>query len=93
MNAKTKLIEILHGQCWNEWDPSVTRSIPGSICAELANAIIAAFPQIEKQPVRLNPTQFNVPHSKRYGFEQLDRFLSDEDRMQWLEKHYCEVFE
>lgn len=46
MNAKVKLIELLQGQCWKEFDVSVTHLIPKNICKELADAIIEEFPQI-----------------------------------------------
>jgi len=57
----------------------------------LSKAIIAKYPQITKKPVRLHPTQLNVPHSHRYAFEQLDRFYSSEDRQAWIDSHYVEL--
>jgi hypothetical protein len=105
MNAKTKLIEILHCQCWKEWDPSVTRSIPGSVCAELANAIIEAFPQIEKKPVTVYVKDIKrvvkwipmVKNSEEFRTDyQLDinsyEFPTSEERQQWIDEHYVEVF-
>lgn len=83
-----ELIDLIAGYQANGEDCIDARDID-----DLAKAIIAKYPQIEKKPVRLHPTQFNVAHSHRYGFEQLDRFRSDEERQAWIERHYCEVFE
>lgn len=86
MEAKEKLMHILMLVAAGEYMGELNWS-------KQADKIIEAFPQIEKKPVRLHPTQFNVAHSQRYGFEQLDRFRSDEERQAWIERHYCEVLE
>ena len=62
--------------------------------SDFAQAIIAKYPQIEKQPMKIEVYEYDTPSKKvEYAIKLFQPFDSKLDRMQWIEEHYCEVFE
>lgn len=82
MEAKEKLVKLLY-----EWEGHRFKD-------EIANAIIEAFPQIEKKPIKIESYEYDTPYKKvEYAIKLFQPFDSKLERMQWIERHYCEVFE
>lgn len=73
MEAKETLVKLLY-----EWEGHRFKD-------EIANAIIKAFPQIEKKPVQLYKTDDEICII-------LDkRFATENERQAWLDSHYVEL--
>lgn len=81
MEAKEKLMQILTDNY-------------GHLYADQADKILEAFPQIEKQPMKIEVYEYDTPSKKiEYAIKLFQPFDSKLERMQWIEKHYCEVFQ
>lgn len=61
---------------------------------DMAKAIIAKFPQIEKKPVKIEVYEYDTPSKKvEYAIKLFQPFDTKLERMQWIEAHDVEVYQ
>ena len=87
-NQEKELIDLIAGYQANGEDAIDARDID-----DIAQAIIAKFPQIEKKPVKVETHKYNTPNGKEeYGIKLIQGFETEFKRLQWIEERYVEVF-